>query len=545
MADAPDPEALSESIRAALDRRYAATGWLVPHPKWMRVDSPVLRDAIVHARAQASYATVSARFGFNPRCYRRPADLHPDIEPRHVPQLYRREDYEGDLDEWFRRSRFSPSMGRRFCSVLLVRMLTPASWDKASRYLDIPAGFKQTGLQGSIAQLNRHGSLSKIIEAIKRTTNNRAASGELVDYEKRRAHLATWQGIDAGTWRYLQPSPHPDREHIDYPKRRAHASVWLWCELTSGHKRRAPVTLPHALRDHHRFKERHLDGLRDRLLILGQLLLDTPTTARSTIETQLAVALTRQGKIEVRHQLSTIEPTIGERVLAHVSTHTGVDIHTLSKPSPGSHTPPAVTHARLLTAALLRQTALASSPATASIIGGHPNRLSTCDRDYRVALKQTPTLAAELEQLKRAVESWETPSPIALTQPHNERMREIATSIKTHADELFAAPCAARLRHRTSMLVCRAHTDLTWAAIATLHDIATAQPASWRANVNYHCRTNPDFAHRYQRLLEHAQELRRAAGFANAHLTRGLTRTRTTRRGSVAGSNKLSNVQLS
>jgi hypothetical protein len=35
MADAPDPEALSESIRAALDRRYAATGWLVPHPKWI------------------------------------------------------------------------------------------------------------------------------------------------------------------------------------------------------------------------------------------------------------------------------------------------------------------------------------------------------------------------------------------------------------------------------------------------------------------------------------------------------------------------------
>lgn len=36
----------------------------------------------------------------------------------------------------------------------------------------------------------------------------------------------------------------------------------------------------------------HLDGLRERLLVLGQILLDTPTAARSTIRTQLTAEIT-------------------------------------------------------------------------------------------------------------------------------------------------------------------------------------------------------------------------------------------------------------
>ncbi|HEV3071969.1 MAG TPA: hypothetical protein VGY76_11155 [Solirubrobacteraceae bacterium] len=102
-------------------------------------------------------------------------------------------------------------------------------------------------------------------------------------------------------------------------------------------------------------------------------------------------------------------------------------------------------------------------------------------------------------------------------------MRNIAMSIKTHAAKLFAPPHKADMALRTSMLACRTHTDLTWHDIATLHGLPVAQPAFSRATVTYHRRTNPDFDHRYQRLFDHAQELQRAAGFANANLKRGLT----------------------
>jgi hypothetical protein len=526
MADVPHPDALCDSIRALADKRYAESGQPLTRPREFRAISPLLREAIVHAARTASYANVAARFGFDPRRYRRPADLHPALQRRHVPQLYWREDYERDLEPLFCFGDFSPWMARRLCSVLLVRMLTPADWTSASRYLGLPEDFKHNSLHAALARFTSHGSLPKLIETIKRSASNRAASGGLIDYEQRRAHLATWQGIEEDTWPYLRPNLHPDPRRPDFPDRRANASVWLWCELTSGHERAAPIELPGTLNKHREFKERHLDALRERLLVLGQLLLDTPTPARSTIRTQLAATLTQRGQLTTtRQRFTTVDPIINERVLAHVSAHTGVDIQTIKTTAHVSERPAAIIHARLLTAALLRRTALASWTAIASTLGGAPGHLTVNDHAYHAALQRNPTLATELEQLVRAIEDWQTALPSTPTTPHNERMRDIAASIKTHAAELFTQPHTADLALRASMLACRAHTDLTWAAIAAIHDLPVAQPAFSRATVTHHRRIDPDFNDRYQQLLNHAQELRSAAGFANANLTRGLTET--------------------
>lgn len=106
-------------------------------------------------------------------------------------------------------------------------------------------------------------------------------------------------------------------------------------------------------------------------------------------------------------------------------------------------------------------------------------------------------------------------------------MRDIAASLKTHAAELFTPPHPADLALRTSMLACRAHTDLTWHDIATIHGLPVAQPAFSRATVTHHRHTNPDFNDRYQRLFDYAEELQQTAGFANANLTRGLRNRRT------------------
>lgn len=557
MADAPDPDTLSDAIRAVLDRRHAASGWLVPKAAGFHVGSPLLREAIQHARTRTSYANVSARFGFDPRHYRRPADLHPELEPRHVPQLYWREDYERELAQLFRFGKFTPSMGRRFCSALLVRMLTPASWANASRYLGLAVGDKQDGLKGSLTQFHAHGSMTKLIETIKSTASNHATTDRLVDYEQRRAHMTSWEGIDASSWRYLQPSPHPDPLYPVFSNRRANASVWLWCELTSGHERAAPVKLPSSVENYRHFEARHLDGLRDRLLVLGQLLLDTPPTAQSTIAAQFAAALTQRGeppaasperggpaaprrqqrKAAAGRRLATVDPIISERVLAHVSAHTGVDIQTITTPARGSERSPAATHARLLAAALLRRMTVASWPTIAPTLDGDPHRLSLNNS----ALKRNPTLASELQRLISAVENRETAIPIGPTTPHHKRMRDIAASINAHATELFTPRYAADLRLRTSMLACRTHTDLTWAAIAAIHDIPVAQPAWLQTVITRHRRDDPDFNHRYQQLLHHAQELQREAGFANAYLTRGLASKRTTL---GEGSKYVSNVQV-
>ena len=96
--------------------------------------------------------------------------------------------------------------------------------------------------------------------------------------------------------------------------------------------------------------------MRHRLLLLGELLLNTPLDARQTLPTRLAAALHGRGHL-VTGKLwhDDIDPVITTRILALISVHTGVDLATLTTaPAQGSATP-AVAHARLLAAALLRR----------------------------------------------------------------------------------------------------------------------------------------------------------------------------------------------
>ena len=80
------------------------------------------------------------------------------------------------------------------------------------------------------------------------------------------------------------------------------------------------------LSDQTQFIRDALPTLRDRLLILGELLLTTPSEARSTLHNRLAAALHQHGCLAENYYLDTIDPLITSRVLAHVSAHTGVDI---------------------------------------------------------------------------------------------------------------------------------------------------------------------------------------------------------------------------
>src|SRR4029077_5120899 len=186
-----------------------------------------------------------------------------------------------------------------------ARMLTPADWASASRYLGLPERFKHNALHATLARLTGHGSLTKLLNDQAHRERPRSvgwaprlraapsAPGNLARH--RREHLALPSPQPTNSLR-PRPQPHPTPRthspHRDYPDRRANASVWLWCELTSGHELAAPIKLPGTLYKHREFKERHLNGLRERLLVMGQILLDTPTAARSTIRTQLAAEIT-------------------------------------------------------------------------------------------------------------------------------------------------------------------------------------------------------------------------------------------------------------
>jgi hypothetical protein len=521
LADLPDDRSLADALRDFVDERYRRTGKTV-QPTALGEVSPPLSAALRRAVSHAVYASASSKMGFAPRAHQRPSDLDNALEARHVPQLFWALDYQRELSELLALADCSPRTGRRFCSVLLARMLTPLSWVAGVRYLDLPEQFVNEGYNTSFAKLRAAGCFDEVARRIKQVANQHAQRG-LVDYKQRRANLAQWTGIDPRTWRLLHARPYPPTFRWDRPRRRAYASVWLWCQLTSGHEQAAPLPVPRPeLQTHDAFERSVIPRIRERLLLLGEILLATPPDAMDTVADRFAVARYRQGALPKTYRLPAINPLLQQRILAHASAHTGIDIATITAPPRGRPTRPAVANARLLTAALLHEVALTPTAVIASIVKASAGRLGDNTRAYRATIAKTPTLAAEFQQLTREIEDLSKPAPTPPTLPHQQRMLAIAAAIKTRATDLLQTAHGTELALRASMSVCQTHTDLPWPEITALHDRPTARRANTRKSAAHHARTSPDFNDRHAQLLDHARALQIAAGYTNLNIATGL-----------------------
>jgi hypothetical protein len=536
LADLPDRSALADATREIVENRYHQDGSTLRLGQLGDVPD-TLRDTLRQALSEAVWAPPLTRIGLHPRAHRRPTDLDPRLQARHAPQLLWADDYQRQIVELFDFDDFTHWHGRRICSLLLARMLTPLDWDAAVRYLDFPETFINKGYTTTTVKLRAIGRFDELVHRVKQIANQHAEH-ELIDYKQRRALLAGWAGIDRDTWQLLQPRQAQNhRWRADMPPRRARASVWLWCQLTSGHERAAPIPMPTDNLAHQKeFIREALPDLHDRLLILGQFLIATPADARDTIPAGLEATLRERGYAIVRPESRQprrglherpkpprVPPDVAGHVLAHVAAHTGVDIPTLTSTAfDGMQTPPAVMHARLLAAALLKRT----WPTSWNAIGEATNRngvkIADEQRHYHAARNRQPRLADELEQLQRTIENHQIPAPSAPTATHRQRMRDVAEQIQARAIELFAASHGTHIARRASIAACRQHTDLTCPTIAAIHDIADAQPTFSHAAVARYRADDRDFAHRYEQLLDYAKQARRTAGFANANLTRGL-----------------------
>jgi hypothetical protein len=140
LADLPDQEALADALRELADRRYHADGQTLTAARVGPVPA-TLKDALRRALTQTTWARATNRMGFDRGGHRRPDDLDDKLQARDVPQLFWADDYQGELVALFDFDYFTHWLGRRFCSVLLTRMLTPHDWHDAVRYLDLPERF--------------------------------------------------------------------------------------------------------------------------------------------------------------------------------------------------------------------------------------------------------------------------------------------------------------------------------------------------------------------------------------------------------------------
>lgn len=376
------------SLREVVDRRHVQSGAALPRLRNSKL-SPTLRRAVERARNHAAYASASRQLGLHPDAHERPEDLDPRLAPEHVPQLFWAAETDQQVMPLFGFDDFSPWLVRRFCSVLLVRMLTPMRWRDAVRFLGYPDAFLNDGYNTTFAKLRAHDRFDTLGGRVRQIANVQAlVDGGLIDYAQRRDRLSDWPGLDPETWQLV--ARRGQAPVVDSSLRRTRASVWLWCQLTSGHRNACPIALPtRAIGPHTTFERLHVSNLRQPARRRGSGRGATSSTCRSAIESWPSSAPT---------------PVLTSPPFATAQR--------------GSSAPACVSHARRLAARLLWQFTNASWTGIATVLSGSHQRLAINDRACVRRLDVDAASAREFEQLVTRIADWQRPAPTPPTKPH-------------------------------------------------------------------------------------------------------------------------------
>ena len=471
LADLPDPDALADALRELADERYRDDGLTLLASKTGPMSEP-LTAALRRAVSQTVWASASRQLGLHPGAHRRPDDLDQRLRPRHVPQLFWAEDYQREIADLFDFDDFTHWLGRRFCSVLLARMLTPLDWQRRRALPRLPRAVHQRRLQHHLRQARARTAASTSSPPASSGSPTSTPNDGLIDYKQRRARLADWDGIDVDCWHLLQPRPRPLSPfwRTDTPVRRA--APRCGCGASSPAATSAPrrsrcrtrrglADQTHFIRDSPADPARAAADPRQSSCSRPQPTPARRCTTASPPHAARTVDTWRENYYLGHDRPADHQPRSRARRRAHRRRHPEPD-----NPSVGSHAPPAVTHARLLAARLLRRTARGSFTAIGASIGGDGNHLADNDRRYRRTLAHDARLAAEVDQLLEAVERWRVPAPEPPSTPHHQRMHAIAIAIKAECAELLTPSHGEYSARCTSISLCRDHTDLTCYEIA-------------------------------------------------------------------------------
>jgi hypothetical protein len=196
LADLPDPDPLADALRQLAHDRYHNDGLTLVFINTAAMSEP-LTTALRRAVGQAIWAGASRQLGLHPGPHRRPNDLDPRLGPQHVPQLFWAEDYQREIADLLDFDDPTHWLGRRFCSVLLARMLSPLDWNAAASYLGFPDPFINNAYNTTFAKLRSNDQFSQLATRVKRIANRHAESG-LIDDKQRRQHALLLAAGDRG-----------------------------------------------------------------------------------------------------------------------------------------------------------------------------------------------------------------------------------------------------------------------------------------------------------------------------------------------------------
>lgn len=107
----------------------------------------------------------------------------------------------------------------------------------------LPRRLKAARNLATFLRVRQKDRLQEPAKRLRRVANEHVES-RLIDYKQRRKALSGWAGIDPESWSLVQPNAQPGAVRGDLSGDRASASIWLWCELTAGDERAAPIPRP-------------------------------------------------------------------------------------------------------------------------------------------------------------------------------------------------------------------------------------------------------------------------------------------------------------
>ena len=188
LADLPDPVTLGDALRKLAHDRYHNDGVTLVFFDTGPMSEP-LKLALRHAITQAIWVSASWQLGLRPGAHSRPVDLDKRLGPQHVPQLFWAEDYHREIADLLGIEDSNDLHGRRFCSMLLTRMLSPMDWDAAASYLDLPDPFTDHAYNRTFAKLRSTDRFIELADCVKRIANRHTQRG-LIDYKQRHARAS-------------------------------------------------------------------------------------------------------------------------------------------------------------------------------------------------------------------------------------------------------------------------------------------------------------------------------------------------------------------
>lgn len=511
-------------LREIADRIYGRASLRLPQLRIFPGHSEPFGEAVSHARETSCYANVSARYGFDKHRHRRPTDLDPSIDPRHVPQLFWGHEFDNLVWPCFEGIDFTRWRARRFCSVILLRMLEPLTWEEGALALGFPPDkYGHKALTQAMSEFRKFDREGDLIEAIKFVANSKAAKRELIDFREVETQMDGWEGVDPETYRYLQPKYKPVKQHSDHVRQRSFVSTMIWADVTESDETLSRFWRARGPYEATLFRQKNMHRIGPRLERLIEIVRENPSSSIQLHRGMLIGDLTTEGEISPRFRRHELSDELVNRTLIHVSNHTGVDVSTITERVSTNTRPVAAIHARILAAFVLFRLGGCYWEQVREVLNAANNsNVSEPVKHYVERTRGTQT-ETELDELVALVRDGRAELPDAAgPEPHLERMTELASQIRSMVGERAPAQLGERQTTLVSLKACETHTDLAWSHLETIHDIAdhgvglTANPFK-----GYPLDSEGEVL--FAEVLPEAFSLRIRAGYGRCDLRRGLT----------------------